>query len=82
VTDPEQLRRVADADTAAWNSGSPQAVAEFFAPDGRIVINRGTPWEGRAGVAEMAAGFYADVPDLALVCCASRAGRSGTWGRT
>jgi uncharacterized protein (TIGR02246 family) len=68
MIDPDAVRRVADAYTAAWNSGSPDAVAEFFAPDGSIVINRGTPWEGRAGVAQMAAGFYADVPDLNLAC--------------
>lgn len=54
--------------TAAWNSGRPEAVAGFFAETGAIVINRGTPWEGRAGVAAMAAGFFADVPDLTLVC--------------
>jgi uncharacterized protein (TIGR02246 family) len=59
---------IAKAYTAAWNSGSPEAVAEFYAPDGRIVINRGEPWEGRSRIAEMAAGFFADVPDLALVC--------------
>ena len=35
---------------------------------GGIVINRGTPWKGRAQVAKMAEGFYADVPDLTLVC--------------
>lgn len=68
MIDHEKMRQVADAYTAAWNSGSAAAVAEFFAPDGRIVINRGRPWEGQAGVAEMAAGFYADVPDLLLVC--------------
>ena len=62
------MKQVADAYTAAWNSGSAEAVAEFYAPDGGIVINRGEPWLGRAGVAQMAAGFYADVPDLALVC--------------
>lgn len=59
---------MAAAYTAAWNSGSAEAVAEFYAEDGGIVINRGTPWEGRAGVTMMAAGFFADVPDLALVC--------------
>ncbi len=32
------------------------------------MINRGDPWEGRAKVSEMAAGFYADVPDLSLTC--------------
>ena len=54
--------------TAAWNSGSAEAVASFYAPEGTIVINRGTPWEGRAGIAAMASGFFADVPDLSLTC--------------
>jgi hypothetical protein len=35
---------------------------------GSIVINRGTPCEGRAGVQAMAEGFFADVPDLNLTC--------------
>ncbi len=64
----DRIRQIADAYTAAWNSGSAHAVAAFFAPNGRIVINRGQPWVGRDGVAEMAAGFFADVPDLTLVC--------------
>jgi uncharacterized protein (TIGR02246 family) len=59
---------MAAAYTAAWNSGSPEAVASFYAPDGRIVINRGEPWVDRKGIGEMAAGFFADVPDLKLVC--------------
>ena len=68
MLDDDRMRAVADGYTAAWNSGSAEAVAEFYAPDGRIVINRGEPWDGRAGVAQMAAGFYADVPDLRLDC--------------
>lgn len=64
----DKVKQVAEAYTAAWNSGSAEAVAEFYAKDGRIVINRGEPWEGRTRVAEMAAGFFADVPDLKLVC--------------
>jgi uncharacterized protein (TIGR02246 family) len=64
----EKIDEIARAYTAAWNTGSPEAVASFFAKDGQIIINRGDPWKGRAGVAEMAAGFYADVPDLTLVC--------------
>jgi uncharacterized protein (TIGR02246 family) len=66
--DADAVRAVASAYTAAWNSGSPEAVASFYAPDGRIVINRGEPWVGRKGISEMAAGFFADVPDLKLVC--------------
>jgi uncharacterized protein (TIGR02246 family) len=64
----EKARQMAAAYTAAWNSGSPDAVASFYAPDGKIVINRGLPWVDRKGISEMAAGFFADVPDLHLVC--------------
>lgn len=64
----DALEHMAEAYTAAWNSKSAEAVASYFAEDGRIVINRGDPWEGRGRVAEMAAGFYADVPDLTLSC--------------
>lgn len=66
--DHEKVTKMAEAYTAAWNSGSPEAVAAFYAEDGQIVINRGKPWLGRQGIAEMAAGFFADVPDLNLVC--------------
>jgi uncharacterized protein (TIGR02246 family) len=66
--DPNKAKEIADAYTAAWNSGSAQAVAEFYAKDGGIVINRGEPWQGRNRVAQMASGFFSDVPDLKLVC--------------
>jgi uncharacterized protein (TIGR02246 family) len=54
--------------TEAWNTGRPEAVAGFFAVDGAIIINNGEPWRGRTGVADMASGFYADIPDLLLTC--------------
>jgi hypothetical protein len=44
--DPRDIRKLAEAYTAAWNDGSPQSVAGSFAEDGGIVINRGTPWRG------------------------------------
>ncbi len=66
--DSNEITKLADAYTAAWNTGSPQSVAGHFAEDGEIVISRGSPWRGRAGVAEMAAGFFAEVPDLRLTC--------------
>ena len=69
---PDTIKVIADAYTAAWNSGEPEAVASFYAADGGIVINRGAPWVGRAGVAQMAAGFYADVPDIFITCDAVR----------
>jgi len=73
MIDEDKAAEIAAAYTAAWNTGSPQAVAAFYAEDGAIVINRGEPWKGQSGVADMAAGFYADVPDLELVCDAVRA---------
>ena len=66
--DPKKAKQVADDYTAAWNSGSAQAVAEFYAKDGGIVNNRGEPWQGRDRVAQMAAGFFSDVPDIKIVC--------------
>ncbi len=59
---------IAEAYTAAWNTGEPMAVAKFFTLDGTIIINAGDPWRGREGVAAMAAGFFADIPDLTLTC--------------
>ncbi|WP_243403545.1 nuclear transport factor 2 family protein [Shimia abyssi] len=32
------------------------------------MINHGDPWEGRDRLRDMAAGFFADVPDLKLTC--------------
>ncbi len=68
MIDPEDVKQIAADYTAAWNSKSAEAVASFYAADGEIVINRGEPWTGRSRVRDMAAGFYADVPDLALTC--------------
>jgi len=67
------LNSIAARYTEAWNSGQPGSVAAFFSPDGTISINGGEPWRGRTGVADMAAGFYADVPNLHLVCDGVRA---------
>lgn len=66
--DPKSVAKMADDYTAAWNSKSPEAVAAFYAEDGQIIINRGNPRVGRDGIAAMAAGFFADVPDMALTC--------------
>ena len=66
--EPKSIAELAWGYTAAWNSKSADNVASYFAEDGEIVINRGEPWRGRRRVAEMAVGFFADVPDLALTC--------------
>jgi uncharacterized protein (TIGR02246 family) len=68
MIDHDAAKALAEAYTAAWNTGSPGAVAAFYAADGSIVINRGDPWEGRARVADMAAAFFADVHDMKVFC--------------
>ena len=68
MIDPIEVAQMAADYTAAWNSKSAMAVASFYAEDGEIIINSGDPWTGRSRVQEMAAGFYADVPDLTLTC--------------
>lgn len=67
----------------AWTSRNPEAVAGFYAPDGQIVINRGAPHVGTADIAAMAAGFYAEFPDLVVHCDLPRcAGRQGIFAWT
>lgn len=64
----DELDDLARRYTAAWNSKSPENVAAFHASSSSIVINRGEPSVGHAGLTAMAAGFHADVPDLQLTC--------------
>ena len=52
--------------TSAWNSPVSDAVASFFAEDGRIVINDGEPSIGREQVALMAGGFIEAFPDITV----------------
>ena len=66
--DLARLEKKAGDYTAAWNSRSPIAVAAHYAADSQMIINRGEPWVGRKGIADMAAGFYADMPDLVVHC--------------
>lgn len=68
MIDPGAVEKMAAAYTDAWNSKSAEAVASHYAEDGGIIINNGDPWSGRSRVRDMAAGFYADVPDLTLTC--------------
>ncbi len=56
---PEDLKQKAMKYSKAWSSGSPEAVASRYAPDGQTSINRGDLIQGREAIAAMAAGFYA-----------------------
>jgi uncharacterized protein (TIGR02246 family) len=63
----EKISKIAGIYEAAWNSGDPLEVASCYAENGSIVINRGAPWQGQVKVAEMAAGFFADVNNMRVI---------------
>ncbi len=65
VSQTEAEKR-ATAYTEAWCSHDPEAVASFYAEDGRITINDGEPCNGREEVAQMARGFIEAFPDIIL----------------
>src|SRR3954462_14561870 len=49
---------------AAWCSQNPQAVAAFFAENGSLSVNDGSPAIGRQAIAEVVRGFMRDFPDM------------------
>jgi uncharacterized protein (TIGR02246 family) len=63
-----EIQELGLAYATAWRSRSPEAVASFYAAEGRIRINGGDVLSGRASIAQMAAGFYAEFPDLVVRC--------------
>jgi uncharacterized protein (TIGR02246 family) len=60
------IQEIAEAYAAAWSSGDANAVASFYAEDGKITINRGGPHVGRAALLEMIKGFYGEFPGLTV----------------
>src|SRR3954452_11771555 len=48
----------------AWCSQNPQAVAAFFAENGSLSVNDGSPAIGRQAITEGARGFKRDFPDM------------------
>ena len=51
---------------AAWCSQDPASVAAFFAEDGSLTINDGTPSVGRAAITEAAKSFMTGYPDMVV----------------
>jgi uncharacterized protein (TIGR02246 family) len=68
-----QLTEFATRYTAAWCSHQPERVAECFAEQGSLTINRGAPAIGRAAIAAAAQGFMTAFPDLVVVMDSVRA---------
>lgn len=52
--------------TEAWNSKIPEKMASFYAEDGTLTVNNGTPAIGRKQLAETARSYMEAFPDLEL----------------
>lgn len=63
---PHPLHDFAERYTAAWCSQDPAQVAAFFAPQGVLTINGGTPHVGREAITASAASFMTAFPDLVV----------------
>lgn len=61
-----QLIDFANRYAAAWSSGDPDRLASFYADDGALIVNGGTPASGRAAVAATAKGFMTGFPDMVV----------------
>lgn len=61
-----QFRDFATRYTAAWCSQDAANVAKFFATNGSLTINGGTPSVGRSAITKAAQGFMTAFPDLKL----------------
>jgi uncharacterized protein (TIGR02246 family) len=62
----QTLTQFAERYTAAWCSQNAAGVAGFFAPDGSLTINHGTPSVGRAAITAAAQSFMSAFPDLVV----------------
>jgi nuclear transport factor 2 (NTF2) superfamily protein len=64
VSDLAELNKFAKRYAEAWCSQNPESVAAFFAENGSLRVNDGSPAVGRAAIAEVAGGFMRTFPDM------------------
>jgi len=62
----EKMVEFGERYTAAWNSKKPKKMASFYAEDGTLTVNNGTPAEGRKQLAETANSYMEAFPDMKL----------------
>lgn len=64
--DRATAEKMAQAHCEAWTDQNPEAVASRYAKNTTMGMNGGDPMTSQAEIANMAAGFMADFPDLVL----------------
>ena len=66
LMDRTKLNDFAKRYTAAWCSQNAASVASFFADQGSLKVNDGSPAVGRAAIAAVAQGFMTEFPNLVV----------------
>ena len=61
-----ELTEFATRYAEAWSSQDPEALAAFYAEDGTLTVNAGSPSVGRAAIAAKARGFMEAFPDMVV----------------
>ncbi len=64
--DEDKLKNFGYNYAEAWCSQDPESVAVFFAENGSLTVNNGTPAVGREAVAKEAEGFMTAFPDMVV----------------
>jgi uncharacterized protein (TIGR02246 family) len=59
-----QLANFATRYATAWSSQNPDSLAGFYADDGSLTVNNGTPSVGRAAIRTTVHGFMSAFPDM------------------
>ena len=66
MSDFAELPKFVTCYAKAWCSQDPDSVAAFFAENGSLSVNDGSPAVGRAAIAEVARAFMRDFPDMVV----------------
>jgi uncharacterized protein (TIGR02246 family) len=66
MNDSAELEKFAQRYAKAWCSQNPESVAAFFAENGSLSVNDGTPAIGRAAIAKEAQAFMTTFPDMVV----------------
>ena len=60
----EELTEFATRYAAAWSSQNASSLASFYAENGSLTVNGGTPYVGRAAITATAQGYMTAFPDM------------------
>ena len=63
---PNDLTDFAQRYADAWCTQNPESVAAFYAENGSLQVNDGSPAVGRKAIAEEARGFMSAFPDMVV----------------